>query len=70
MIFETSTNMFFGTYFRFDMQSEAFRFEKSFEHSPKQSTLLLYIVFNDLNVENHIFKTKMSKINFDITFPT
>ena len=33
------------------MQSEAFRFEKSFEHSPKPSKRQNYIVFNDSNIK-------------------
>ena len=41
-----------------DMKSEAFRFEKSFEHSPKPSKPLVYIVFNDFNVEQLTLRTK------------
>ena len=46
------------------MQSEAFRDEKSFEHSPKPSKHPNYTVCNDSNVENVIFK-KMSTSIFD-----
>ena len=35
------------------MQSEAFRYEKSFEHSPKPSKYLNYTVFNDSNAEKY-----------------
>ena len=38
------------------MESEAFHFAKSFEHSPKASKPLNYIVFNDLNVEETMFQ--------------
>ena len=38
-----------------DMKSEAFHFEKSFEHSPKASKRLVYPVFNDFNVNNWHF---------------
>ena len=35
-----------------DIKSEAFRFEKSFEHSHKASKPLFYIVINDFNIKN------------------
>ena len=57
-----------------DMKSEAFHFAKSFEHSPKASKQLNYIVFNDsnvnnwhFNVKNHNFQ-KISKIDFKTWF--
>ena len=41
---------FFGDQFRlWHMKSGAFHFEKSFEHSPKASKQLNYVVFNDLS---------------------
>ena len=42
------------------MQSEAFRFEKSFEHSPKPSKHQFNIVANDFQVKKKHFR-KMSK---------
>ena len=42
------------------MQSEAFRYKKSFEHSPKPSKHQKHTVFNDSNVEHVKIKTKMS----------
>ena len=54
------------------MKSEAFHFAKSFEHSPKASKPLNYIVFNDFNVKKMTYQgqksqffKKMSNINFD-----
>ena len=38
-------------FWAWDMKSEACRFEKSFEHSPKASKQQLYIIFNDLSIE-------------------
>ena len=44
--------IFWDLFRRWHMKSEAFRFEKSFEHSPKASKPLNHIVFNDSNVKN------------------
>ena len=53
-----------------DMQPEAFRFEKSFEHSPKPPKPPFYTLFNDFNVNNRHLEQQMSKINFDRCYPT
>ena len=55
------------------MKSEAFHFAKSFEHGPKASKQLNYIVFNDfidISMAQIIIFQKMSKINFDTIIPT
>ena len=51
--FEISKNMFAGIniFFGFDMQPEAFRYYKSFEHSPKPSKHQKHTVFNDSNAK-------------------
>ena len=41
------------------MQSEAFRYEKSFEHSPKPSKRQHYTLFNDSNVNKCTFRTNV-----------
>ena len=41
------------------MKSEAVHFAKSFEHSPKASKQLNYIIFNDSNGENVHFEVKI-----------
>ena len=41
-----------------DMKSEAYHFEKSFEHSPKASKLLCYIVLTVLMWTNYISMSK------------
>ena len=47
---------------RWDMQSEAFRFEKSFEHIPEPPKLEFYIVLIDFNVKHcHLQKQMMFK---------
>ena len=43
------------------MKSEAFRFEKSFAHSPKPSKPQHYILFNDSNVEQMSYSNKCRK---------
>jgi len=49
-----------------DMQSEAFRFDKSFEHSPKPPTPKSYKVFN---VKNRHLQQQISKHNFGRSYP-
>ena len=51
------------------MQSEAFRYNKSFEHSPKPSKHPNYMVFND-SMSTNVKIEKMSKITFDRCYNT
>ena len=43
------------------MQSEAFQFEKSFQHTPKPSKHIFYIVLNDYNVKKCHNRTNVEK---------
>ena len=56
------------------MQSEAFRFERAFEHSPKPSKHQIITVFYDLHVKKHVrtniekHNTKYFEFNGDVRF--
>ena len=43
------------------MQSEAFRYKKSFEHSPKPSKHPKYTAFNDPNVQTTHFQKNVEQ---------
>ena len=48
------------------MQSEAFRYKKSFEHSPKPSKHPNYIVFNDSNVKKNTCSKNVEQQNWPV----